>query len=112
MPEAYAQKNAPQAKGDCIGLIAGSGRFPIIFAENVKRLGYTVSAVAHIGETAPELAQYVDRIHWIKIGQFNKLIEALKEDGVRQAVMLGESARRTSSRRSGRTSGRWRCSAA
>jgi UDP-2,3-diacylglucosamine hydrolase len=89
VPEAYAQKNAPQAKGDCIGLIAGSGRFPIIFAENVKRLGYTVSAVAHIGETAPELAQYVDRIHWIKIGQFNKLIEALKEDGVRQAVMLG-----------------------
>lgn len=89
MPEAYAQRDAPQAKGDCIGLIAGNGRFPIIFAENVKRLGYTVSAVAHIGETAPELAQYVDRIHWIKVGQFNKLIEALKEDGVRQAVMLG-----------------------
>ncbi len=89
MPEVYAQRDASQAKGDCIGLIAGNGRFPIIFAENVKRLGYTVSAVAHIGETAPELAQYVDRIHWIKVGQFNKLIEALKEDGVRQAVMLG-----------------------
>ncbi|MDE3225065.1 MAG: UDP-2,3-diacylglucosamine diphosphatase LpxI, partial [Nitrospirota bacterium] len=56
---------------------------------NVKRLGYKVSAVAHIGETAPELERYVDRIHWIKIGQFNKLIEALKEDGVTQAVMLG-----------------------
>ncbi len=89
MPETYAQRDAPQAKGDCIGLIAGNGRFPIIFAENVKRLGYTVSAVAHIGETAPELAQYVDRIHWVKVGQFNKLIEALKEDGVQQAVMLG-----------------------
>jgi DUF1009 family protein len=89
VPEVYAQRDASQAKGDCIGLIAGNGRFPIIFAENVKRLGYTVSAVAHIGETAPELAQYVDRIHWIKVGQFNKLIEALKEDGVRQAVMLG-----------------------
>jgi UDP-2,3-diacylglucosamine hydrolase len=72
-----------------IGLIAGNGRFPIIFAENAKRLGYTVSAVAHIGETAPELEQHVERIHWIKIGQFNKLISALKEDGVQQAVMLG-----------------------
>ncbi|MGH7229644.1 MAG: LpxI family protein, partial [Nitrospiraceae bacterium] len=41
------------------------------------------------GETAPELEQYVERIHWIKVGQFNKLIQALKEDGVRQAVMLG-----------------------
>jgi len=75
--------------GERIGLIAGNGRFPIIFAENVTRLGYRVSAVAHVGETAPELERHVDRIHWIKIGQFNKLIQALKEDGVRQAVMLG-----------------------
>jgi DUF1009 family protein len=75
--------------GEPIGLIAGNGRFPIIFAENARRLGFAVSAVAHIGETAPELADHVERIHWIKIGQFNKLIKALKEDGVRQAVMLG-----------------------
>ena len=89
MPEAYAQRDAPPVNGDCIGLIAGNGRFPVIFAENLTRLGYKVSAVAHIGETAPELEQHVNRIHWIKVGQFNKLIEALKEDGVRQAVMLG-----------------------
>lgn len=79
----------PTQAGERIGLIAGNGRFPIIFAENARRLGYVVSAVAHIGETAPELERHVERIHWIKIGQFNKLIKALKEDGVRQAVMLG-----------------------
>jgi UDP-2,3-diacylglucosamine hydrolase len=70
-------------------LIAGNGRFPLIFAQNAARLGYAVTAVAHVGETLPELEQYVDRIHWIKIGQFNKLIQALKKDGVREAVMLG-----------------------
>lgn len=75
--------------GERIGLIAGNGRFPIIFAENARRMGFAVSAVAHIGETTPELEQHVERIHWIKIGQFNKLIKALKADGVRQAVMLG-----------------------
>ncbi|MEK7268071.1 MAG: UDP-2,3-diacylglucosamine diphosphatase LpxI [Nitrospirota bacterium] len=79
----------PTQAGERIGLIAGNGRFPIIFAENARRLGYVVSAVAHIGETAPELERHVERIHWIKIGQLNKLIKALKEDGVRQAVMLG-----------------------
>jgi hypothetical protein len=77
------------AEGERIGLIAGNGRFPIIFAENARRLGYRVSAVAHVGETLPELEEYVDRIHWVKIGQFNRLIRALKGDGVRQAVMLG-----------------------
>jgi hypothetical protein len=72
-----------------IGLIAGNGRFPIIFADNARKLGLRVSAVAHEGETEPELERHVDRIHWIRIGQLNKLIKAFKSDGVRQAVMLG-----------------------
>lgn len=75
--------------GQRIGLIAGNGRFPIIFATNAKQLGYHVSAVAHEGETEPELANHVDRIQWIKIGQLNKLIQAFKEDNISQAVMLG-----------------------
>ena len=75
--------------GERIGLIAGNGRFPIIFADNARKLGYHVSAVAHEGETEPELASHVDRIHWIKIGQLSKLIKAFKEDRVHQAVMLG-----------------------
>jgi DUF1009 family protein len=75
--------------GERLGLIAGNGRFPIIFADNARKLGYQVSAVAHEGETDPELANHVDRIHWIKIGQLNKLIKAFKDDQVHQAVMLG-----------------------
>jgi DUF1009 family protein len=72
-----------------IGLIAGNGRFPIIFADNARKLGLHVSAVAHEGETEPELEHHVDRIHWIKIGQLNKLINAFKGDAVRHVVMLG-----------------------
>ena len=75
--------------GAWIGLIAGNGRFPIIFAENARKLGFRVSAVAHHGETAPELEQVVDRMHWVRIGQFGKVIQAFKCDGVEQAVMLG-----------------------
>jgi DUF1009 family protein len=82
--------HAPHVEiGERLGLIAGNGRFPIIFADNARKLGYQVSAVAHEGETDPELANHVDRIHWIKIGQLNKLIIAFKDDQVRQAVMLG-----------------------
>ncbi len=75
--------------GRRIGLIAGNGRFPLIFAQNAARLGYSVYAVAHKGETSPDLERYVARIHWIKIGQFNKLIRALKSDGVQETVLLG-----------------------
>ena len=75
--------------GKRIGLIAGDGRFPIIFADNVRRLGFTVSAIAHVGTTLPELESYVEHIHWLKIGQFGKALAALKQDGIGQAVMLG-----------------------
>ncbi|MGD9849862.1 MAG: LpxI family protein [Nitrospirales bacterium] len=76
-------------RGERIGLIAGNGRFPIIFAENVRRLGYWVSAIAHVGETLPELESHVDTIHWLKVGQFTKVLRAFQEDGIHQAVMLG-----------------------
>ena len=82
--------NDPQATpGAWIGLIAGNGRFPRLFAENARRLGYRVSAVALIGETEPVLEGHVDRIHWISIGHLGKLIKAFKQDGVREAVMVG-----------------------
>lgn len=89
MPEGRAGTLPPPAPGECIGLIAGDGRFPVIFSDNARRLGYKVSAVAHQGITLPELEQHVDRIHWVRIGQFNKVLKALKGDGVRHAVLLG-----------------------
>src|SRR6266571_1278090 len=75
--------------GEWIGLIAGNGGFPKLFAENARRLGYRVSAVALTGETEAALEQQVDRIHWISLGQLGKLIKAFKRDGVGQAVMVG-----------------------
>ena len=79
----------PDARTEWIGLIAGNGRFPLLFAENARRLGYRVSAVALTGEADPALEKVVDRIHWIALGQLQRLIKAFKQDGVRQAVMVG-----------------------
>lgn len=89
MTEAALPPVADLAPGGALGLIAGNGRFPIIFADNARRLGYRVCAVAHVGETDPGLAEHVDRIHWVKIGQINKLVQAFKGDGITHAVMLG-----------------------
>jgi DUF1009 family protein len=79
----------PDEQAEWIGLIAGNGRFPLLFAENARRLGYRVSAVALTGEADPSLEKVVDRIHWIALGQLRRLIKAFKQDGVRQAVMVG-----------------------
>lgn len=75
-----------------IGLIAGSKRLPFVFAAEARRAGRRVAAVAFEGETDPALAEAVDRIAWIKVGQLGRMIDALKDHGVRTCVMLGQLA--------------------
>ena len=72
-----------------IGLIAGNGTFPVAFARAAKEKGMQVIAVAHEGETLPELSQWVDAIYWIKVGQLGKLISIFKEQDVRDVLMAG-----------------------
>ena len=48
-----------------IGLIAGSGQFPIIFSKKAKLSGYEVYAVAHLKETSPDLESHVAGIEWV-----------------------------------------------
>ena len=78
---------------DRIGLIAGSGRFPVVFAETARRRGVVVVAVAHRGETAPELVHHVHAITWVQPGQLQALIDALHAYGVSRAVMVGGIAK-------------------
>lgn len=72
-----------------IGLIAGNGRFPTIFAQAAKAKGLAVHAVAHELEADPSLAQHVDSLTWVKVGQVDGIIKGFKAHGVTQAVMAG-----------------------
>lgn len=72
-----------------IGLIAGNGQFPMIFAARAKALNLSVTAVAHTGETDPALSEQVDEILWIRVGQISKLISFFKKNGVTEALMAG-----------------------
>ncbi len=74
---------------DKIGLIAGNGSFPLAFARAAKQKGLQVIAVAHEGETLPELAQWVDSISWIKVGQLGRLIQVFKDHDVHDVLMAG-----------------------
>lgn len=76
-----------------VGLIAGSGRFPVLFGQTARRRGVEVIAVAHRGETAPDLGDAVDAITWIDAGQLEALIAALRDAQVTRAVMVGGIAK-------------------
>jgi hypothetical protein len=72
-----------------IGLIAGNGRLPLLFARAAREKGLEVVAVAHRGETDPALASEVARLTWVRVGQVGRIQKAFLDAGVRQAAMAG-----------------------
>jgi DUF1009 family protein len=77
------------ASGAPIGLIAGSGRLPVLFAEAARLAGRTVIVVAHEGETEKDFSAQA----WVKLGQLGKIAEVLRAAGVSEAVFCGALAK-------------------
>lgn len=72
-----------------IGLIAGGGDLPLIFAKIVKEKGFEVIAVCLKGEASPDLEKSVNKTYWVSIGEPMKLVQAFKSERVKNLVMLG-----------------------
>ncbi len=76
--------------GPSLGLIAGNGLFPFLVARAARKAGRRVVCVAIQEETEPGLAEEVDEVHWVSLGQLGKAIQALRTAGAQEAVMAGQ----------------------
>ncbi|MDP7040779.1 MAG: UDP-2,3-diacylglucosamine diphosphatase LpxI [Myxococcota bacterium] len=74
---------------ETIGLIAGNGTFPILFARAARQKGVHVVAVAMQGETLEDINAEVDEITWVRVGQVGKTISTFKKANITQAAMAG-----------------------
>src|SRR5262249_11226783 len=73
-----------------IGLLAGSGRFPVVFAERARGLGLPVVCVGIRHEATPELAGLVGRFYWAGVARLSRMIRCFKREGVQRIVMAGK----------------------
>jgi DUF1009 family protein len=80
---------APPAANEPLGLIAGNGDLPLLFARAARARGVPVIALALHNETRPDLCEHVDVIHWVRIGQLGRMIRTLRQAGVKRAAMAG-----------------------
>jgi DUF1009 family protein len=80
----------PLTPSSPIGLLAGSGRFPVLFAEKARRLGIAVVCVGIRNEAAPELAGLVHRFYWAGIAKLGRMIRCFKRERVERIVMAGK----------------------
>lgn len=72
-----------------VGLIAGSGSFPLRFAESARAAGHEVIAAAHVGETDPAIERLAHATTWVHVGQFGKIVRFFRAAGVEEAAMAG-----------------------
>jgi DUF1009 family protein len=76
---------------DTVALIAGQGVYPRLLAESAKASGIRrLCLIAFRGETDPAIARLADDVHWLRLGQLDALLEALRASGSRHAVMAGQ----------------------
>ena len=73
-----------------LGLIAGNGKFPILFAQNAKAQNIKVVAAAIKGDTSVFLRFFVDEWQWFGPGELRRLFEYFKTAGVREVIMAGQ----------------------
>ena len=72
-----------------IGLIAGSGQFPLLFARAAIQKGWQIYTAAYQEEADPSLTRYAASLEWFYVGQIKKLIKYFHQHQVTQAVMMG-----------------------
>src|SRR6059058_1261558 len=81
------------ATPDVLGIIAGNGVYPRLVAEHARAAGVKrIVAVAFENETERSLAELVDEIHWLRVGQLAPLLNSFRDAQVHHAMMAGQIA--------------------
>ena len=82
-----SEDNASQPQ---IGLLAGSGQFPIEFARAAQQQGRAVHCLGVAGLAPAELEDLCERYDSVPIGRVGKAIRLFKQNGIKRVVMAGK----------------------
>ena len=79
------------AMPESLALIAGKGVYPLLLAQSAKKQGVKrVCAIAFKHETESAIEECADEVTWLKLGQLQALLDAVKKTGITHAVMAGQ----------------------
>ena len=78
---------------DTLGIIAGNGVYPLLSADSARAAGVKkIVAAAFTNETDPHLAEHVDEIEWLRVGQLSRLLNFFQEQKLENVIMAGQIA--------------------
>lgn len=83
-----------EAKRRRVGLLAGAGRFPIVFANAARRQGYAVHCMGVAGMVDDELMEVCAEFRTAPLGRMGRAIRFFKRRRIDQVVMAGKIEKR------------------
>lgn len=72
-----------------IGLIAGQGEFPVLFAKAALSLKRSVVVFGVEGFTDKHIEDFASEAHYVGLGELGKLVDLLKQKKIKQVVFAG-----------------------
>ena len=73
-----------------IGLIAGNGAFPLMFARAARKQGIRVVTAAVKGDTSLLIHGVSDKVRWFSPGDLKKLFAYFRSSDIHQVLMAGQ----------------------
>ena len=73
-----------------IGLIAGWGKLPQLWAREASKRGNEVYAYPLVEEKTESLKEYTEQVCPVNIGAFDSLLKTLLKHGIEKVVMIGK----------------------
>jgi DUF1009 family protein len=78
------------SRAEPIGLLAGSGRFPLVFADAARRQGMSVACVGIKYEAPDELRHLCSSFDTVGIAKLGRMIRTFRRKSVKRIVMAGK----------------------
>jgi DUF1009 family protein len=78
---------------EALGIIAGSGVYPLLLADAARVAGVKrIAVAAFTDETSHDIGNRADQIEWLRVGQLGRLLHFFREANLRHAIMAGQIA--------------------
>ena len=78
---------------ETLGIIAGNGVYPLLLADCARAAGVKkIVAAAFTNETDANLANGVDKIEWLRVGQLSRMLSFFREEKLTSVIMAGQIA--------------------
>ena len=76
-----------------LGIIAGSGVYPLLLADAARVAGVKrIVVAAFTDETSPDITKRSDEMEWLRVGQLGKMLNFFRATAVHHAIMAGQIA--------------------